>query len=211
MARLRKGILTGIIGPLAYSNYKGKQVVKTRPDKDKKKKEPTAAQFAQRNKMRAINAFVKPLKPVIAIGFQASDKLSAYNECVSELLSIVKISDTAVPVIDYPQVKFSRGTLPAPEIIAMDVNPGSITITWNKSTSNRASRKNDEAVVVLHSEAGDSKIFDCIGLRADGSGSVEIPENISLPYHAWIFFSNPKMFPYASKKKVSDTVYLGGF
>ncbi len=211
MARLRKGILTGIIGPLAYSNYKGKQVVKMRPNQDKEKKEPTTAQFVQRNKMRAVNAFVKPLKPVIAIGFQDSDKLSAYNECVSELLSIVTMKDEVVPVIDYAQVKFSRGTLPAPEIVAMDVNPGSIIITWNKSTSNHATRKNDEAVVVLRSEAGASKIFDCIGFRADGSGSVEIPANIEAPYHAWIFFSNPKMYPYASKKKVSDTVYLGGF
>ncbi len=64
----------------------------------------------------------------------------------------------------------------------MENNPASITITWNKSTSNRTSRKNDEAVVVLHSEAGNSKIFDCIGLRSDGSGSIQISATIETLY-----------------------------
>ncbi len=208
MGKIRKGALTGVIGNLAYSSYKGRQVIKSRP---KSKAKPSPAQISQRNKLRVVNAFMKSIKKVVSIGYQDSDKLSAYNECVSELLQNALRFENKAYYIDYPQVKISRGFLPAPEIEFVEIDGKSIAISWKTSIKNVNSRKNDEAYVLLHNENGNSIIFDGIGLRTGGSGVVNIPNEISQPCHVWIFFCNPKMHPYESKKKVSDSLYLGMF
>lgn len=208
MGRIRKGNLTGVIGNLAYSSYKGRQVIKIRP---KIKAKASPAQINQRNKLGVVNAFMKSIKKVVAVGFQDSDKLSAYNECVSELLKNSLKFENKVHRIDYPLVKISRGLLPVPEIESVEIDGKSISISWNTSTKDVNSRKNDELYVLVHEENGVSVIFDGIGLRTGGSGVVNVPAEISQPYHVWLFFCNPKMHPYESKKKVSDSLYLGMF
>lgn len=208
MGKIKKGVISGLVGNLVLANYKGTQVVKQRPTNTKP---PTAAQIKQRNKMRVVNAFIKNIKPVIYVGYQESAKLSGYNECVSELLSNALQVDNGIYSINYPEVKISRGLLPAPMIESVEINGNAIAISWNKSIRDGKSRKNDEAFVLVKDEGENSKPFECIGLRTDGEGVVNIPKEMSRPCHVWIFFSNPKMFPYESKKKVSDSVYLGKF
>jgi hypothetical protein len=127
------------------------------------------------------------------------------------LLSNALQVDDGIYSINYPEVKISRGLLPAPVIESMEINGNSIAISWNKSIRDGKTRKNDEAFVLVKDEEENSKPFECIGLRTDGEGVITIPKEISRPCHVWIFFSNPKMFPYESKKKVSDSVYLGKF
>lgn len=212
MAKFKNGILTGIIGALSFANYKGKQVVKKRPGKgSKRKRKSTPAQKGQMNKLLAVNKFLTNIKPLISIGYQESDKLSAYNECMSELLLNAVVLENNAYRVDHSKVKISRGSLVAPEVLSVEVNPGAINFTWSTSIKNPNTRKNDEMVALILDSSGEAEIMDCIGLRIDGNGVIEIPEKISKPYHVWLLFSNPRMFPYESRKKISDSVYIGEF
>jgi len=208
MAKIRNGVLTGLVGNLVLTKHKDVQVVKSRPQY---KVQPTAGQKSQRNKLFVVNEFLKGIKPVIRTGYQDSDKLSPYNECVSALLKNVIKLDNGDQVIDYPAVKIARGKLIAPEIISVEIKPNVITISWNSISTGSASRKNDEAFVLLYPENGKPQVFECIGYRKDGAGSVDVSSTGNSPYHLWMFFSNPRLVASESKKKVSDSVYLGKF
>jgi len=208
MAKIRNGVLTGLVGNLVLTKHKDVQVVKARPQY---KAQPTAGQKSQRNKLFVVNEFLKGIKPVIRVGYQDSDKLSPYNECVSDLLKNVIKLDNGNQVLDYPAVKISRGKLTAPEITSVEIETNRITISWNGISSGSASRKNDEAFVLLYPESEKPQFFECIGYRKDGTGSVDVSSAGSSAYHVWMFFSNPRLLASESKKKVSDSVYLGKF
>lgn len=208
MGKMKNGDITGLVGEVVLSKWKGRKVVKKKPII---KAAPSTNQIRQRNKLNVANEFLKDIKTLTAVGFQDSDKISSYNECVSEMLrNVVKLENGDL-ILNYSQIKISRGTMPKPVIESVEILPDSIKLTWRKDIRVSGSRKNDEAVVLVFPETGKPVIYDCIGLRSEGTGTIQIPDSLNKPYHVWIFFSNPRMFPYESKQKVSDSIYLGEF
>lgn len=135
MAKMKQGIfggLSGKVGNLTGSSWKGTPVVKSRPQSVAYP--ATTGQVAQTTKMSAIVAFCKPILSgwIKPLWDRAAVGMSGYNAFVKA--NIAEFADGIID--DYSALVMSRGTMSATPITSMVIAEGgaSITVAWNPSS-----------------------------------------------------------------------------
>lgn len=203
---------SGILGSLVFYVRNGVQCsrVRTASFTDAK----TANQLAHREKMRKTARFVKNSIKVIRIGYQQASSDSASNEIRSFIMKncFVKVPGEPLPVLDFSKIMVSRGLISPPRNTTFSTEGKMATITWeNVKLNDELSKSFDKLVVVLYGESGIlgySNSFDDLAVRKEMTATFEIPKH-TFPWHVWIFFSNSDNAVGESRRKISDSVYLG--
>ncbi len=176
--------------------------------------------------MHLASRFIKAIKPFAKIGYQATneDLYDNYsNEIRQFILNNCFKNDNGTPLLEYEKIKISRGEIRPPEeysIQFVETPPpenGSVKvtgiITWKTPVEKVDWMLNlkDNVMLCMFSDSGDEGLAwmnSNMAERKDGTLSFPIPKS-DKPIHFWMFFHNPNAHEGVSKKKISDSVYLG--
>ncbi|SFH87816.1 DUF6266 family protein [Halpernia frigidisoli] len=197
MATITKGILGGIsgtIGTVVGANFRGKDILRSRPKKSSKL--PTEKQLLQQAKFKLVVQFMQPLKFIQSRYFgQNSGAKSRVNLAVSYMLDNAISVVLGVPELLYNKVLITKGDLAGfQNLTAAPVAGQKIEFNWvDNSLQGNASADDIVNVVCYSEDLGNFEIFQNIAVRGDLSAEMTLP----LSYQAkavsvWVYFNNTK-------------------
>lgn len=170
MAKMKQGIfggLSGKVGNLTGSSWKGTPVVKSRPQSVAYP--ATTGQVAQTTKMSAIVAFcklilsswIKPLWDRAAVG------MSGYNAFVKA--NIAEFADGEIN--DYANLIMSKGTMASTPISSTvhSTSSGDVSISWNPAEVSGLQNASDIAFGCVINETTGEIVVGSGALRSSGT------------------------------------------
>lgn len=177
MAKLSQGILGGIsgkIGNIVGSSWKGIAVIKTKPLSVANPR--TASQVAQRNSMTGIvKLSVSVLSTIIKpLWDRAAQYMSGYNAFVKE--NIGNVDEDGI--VDCDNVIFSKGKMqPTPMVsLTADISDGEVNASWENDTGEGYKLSTDEAFAVcMNMQRQTVTVTSAEFTRATGSVTLGIP------------------------------------
>ena len=208
MATYKKGILgafSGSVGPVVGSSYRGKKVMRSKPEKTTKP--PTAAQLLQRAKFAAAMQFLNPVKELLNTYYGTPEgSKSRYNLAVSyHLTEALFVADDAWE-IRYEQVMYAKGSLlPADNLQCVSGGMNSLQLTWNNNATQAGCKPTDQLmVVVFEPEAKEYAFFMKAATRAEAQVSLSLsPQWSGKDVHVYGFMAAE------NGKGNSGSLYLG--
>lgn len=199
MAVIKRGILGGLsgsIGSVVGSSWKGIAVLKSKPLSVANPK--TAAQTAQRTKFKNVGAFaslilasvIKPLWDRFAQG------QSGYNAFVAENIELFSNSLPS-PAAD---LVISQGKMAATEIglYAPPAGTVNVQVNWTDDSGTGLKQATDIAyIVVVNETQGEVAVSDGSATRADETETVALPSQMA---------TNDQISTYLAFKRADGTV-----
>ncbi len=199
------------LGSVVYYMRKGKKCMRLKPANFNDAKTPN--QLKHRAKMKLAGEFTSSCKHFLTIGFQdapvSMDNPS--NEARSYIIKNCFDTSGDMPVMEFSKVPISRGYIQRPEMASIKVEGQNAVINWRTPVKGEYADLNDRVMVMVYSDYGidgKSHFFQDVATRGEGIANIPVPYSTE-PLHAWMFFHNPNAATGESKKKISDSVYLG--
>ena len=203
----------GKIGNLVFYTLNGKIVVRSRPASNHKNKyQPSPLQLIQREKLKSINAFLKPIKQALDFGYQEflTQSKKGIHWAYSEI-NTKGYNHTREPKIDPAFLKISKGNLLGPKNPQVAKTGNSIEISWTDNSTEGKAQASDETFILLYNPEEKKNIW--IGERSRrNSGQAVIglnSEQAALSWHVYLAFSQLNVK--TGKYLLSDSAYLGFF
>jgi hypothetical protein len=175
MGKLSSGIFGGVsgkVGNLTGSSWKGIQVVKSRPQSVAYP--GTAGQVAQTTKMSAIVAFCKMILSswIKPLWDRSAVKMSGYNAFVRA--NIAEFADGEIN--DYSGLVMSQGTMEATPFNVATVEDGAVNIvvTWTPSLPSGLQNTSDISFLAVINEATGEVAVNSGATRITGTSSVSL-------------------------------------
>ncbi len=208
MGRLNRGPngpFSGKAGSIVGSSWRGIYYIKGLQKKITKPR--SQAQIDQQNKFALAVKFLKPVQPVLDMGFSLINPGGAtgYNMAISHLLQNCIKGNPPDFEIDYSSIVFcTKGKLSAPETVSMELNGMSLKLSWN-TESNKYSSAGDKVEVLIHRPGLNSYQVEGEGINR-GHGEMEF--ELSSGYGGDRVYVYMYMLSY-DRKKWSNSVYVG--
>lgn len=201
----------GKVGNLVFYTLNGKTVVRSRPTHPHKNKyNPSPLQQIQREKLKNINAFLKPIKQALDFGYQEflTQSKKGIHFAYSEI-NTKGYNHTREPKIDPSYLLVSKGNLLGPENAQLVKNGNALEFSWTDNSTEGKAQPTDETFILLYCPEEKKCIWPSKKFRREtGKAHIELdPNNSSLSWHVYLAFSQQNI-----KKKeyiLSDSVYLG--
>lgn len=201
----------GKIGNLVFYTLNGKTVVRSKPGSNHKNKHnPSPLQLIQREKLKTINAFLKPIKQALDFGYQEFLTQSKKGmHCAYSEINTKGYNHTREPRIDPAFLRVSKGNLLGPESPQLIRNGNSLEITWADNSAEGKAQASDETFILCYCPEEEKHIWPKSKFRRNGGQAViELSsEQSAKSWHVYLAFSqmNFKTRTYI----LSDSVYLG--
>jgi hypothetical protein len=201
----------GKVGNLVFYELNGKTVVRSKPASNHKNKHnPSPLQLIQREKLKTINAFLKPIKRALDFGYQEflTDSKKGMHWAYSEI-NTKGYNHTRESKIDPAFLRVSKGNLLGPENPQLTKNGNSLEIRWSDNSSEGKAQPTDETFILCYCPEEEKYIWPMDKFRRNGELAViELSDAESQKsWHVYLAFSQMN-----SKKRnytLSDSVYLG--
>lgn len=209
MAIDRNGRIKGSIGNVVHYNLGDKNIMRLKPGYMHNPRTPK--QQNHRAKIRLSGRFNKAMIDFIKIGYQATSLDYPSNEARQYIIKNCFIETPQGMVLDYPSILVSRGELNMPEEFSMTADGSAITVKWKTPVKNDGNDGMDKVMIAMYMDdtpLGQSWLHRSVALRREGTATVPIPPHNS-PVHVWMFYYNAEKALGESRKKISDSVYLG--
>lgn len=204
MARqLGFGRISGKVGDLVYSSYKGKSYVKSAPNKSTKPK--TEKQIAHQAKFALAVRFLKPVIAELNAAFKLPGKAaSGYNLALKHTLEHVIKGEYPDYTLNYAEARFSRGGWSAPAWVHLVPGAACLMIIWMGDQYRDCSYGDDEVNILIYEpESGEYIKGPSHVYRAQEACIIAIPESFGgKVLHTYLFCVS------ASGKR-SASVYAG--
>lgn len=208
MGKYEQGLLgpfSGLVGPVVGASFRGKNVMRGRPRKTKKK--PTPGQVAQRAKFTAVTHFLKPAKEILLEYFGTPfEAKSCFNLATSYYLKEAVEFDGTKGSIIYNKALFSSGSLMLPQNLELKTEQGKrFKFTWIDNSQQGMAKATDRLMVVVYAPAKNKyEFFLDLGNRSDESVIIHLPAYLSgKQVHCWAFMAS------ANHTQKSTSQYLG--
>ena len=208
MATITKGILggfSGTVGTVVGANYRGKDIIRSRPKKSDRK--PTEAQVLQQKKFTLVISFLQPLKAIQNQYFGASSGVkSKVNLAASYMLNNALVVVADEPSLVYNKILITKGELAGFQNLEATPAVGRIlAFTWEDNSVQGNASATDVANVVCYNEiAGTFEMYQAVATRADLAAQIILPPYLAgLDVHVWMYFNN------AAQKVACNSPYLG--
>lgn len=208
MGTYEQGILgpfSGKVGTVVGANWRGKNVMRSRPKKSNRL--PSEEQELQRNRFTLVVKFLAPIKTVLSRYFgQAVSFRSRYDLATSyHLKSAVSLVGDAY-AIQYNKVLISKGDLQGVTDARINQRPEvTIQLEWADNSGQGLALREDKLLVVIYSP--DLNVFEIFEDAAQrDSGEVQLRAANFLQgstVHCWAGFVDDE------RKLSSLSVYLG--
>jgi hypothetical protein len=182
----------GRLGNLVLYKMKGRNIVRTKPEHYTDRKSP--AQLAQRQRMQAVNNFLKPFSKLLGITFDPeSERLTARQAAQSYNMRNAVSGEYPDIYVDKSRALLSRGPLPVPVKAWMETDPDGLLIRWENGEE-AAGNAAYNTVLVMAAFPGHSNCMYQFSETRRSAGqylwkpTVTVKED-ALP-DVWIAFSN---------------------
>lgn len=152
MGKYLQGILgafTGKVGTVVGSSWRGISYMRSLTRR-RGNANATDKQLEQQARFALVNGFLKPMKPLLEIGFKnyANGK-TGYNSATSYNLKNALTGQTPNLEIDYTMVMLSRGDLPQVEgLAATSVTAAKLNLEWLDNSGRGKAKAEDQLILV---------------------------------------------------------------
>lgn len=207
MAEIEQGILGGVrgtVGTVVGSTWRGKNVIRAKPRKSRKK--ASDKQLDQRRKFKLVANFLSPLFALTSKFFgQYQGVKSRTNLAMSyHLLETVKKEGDNFS-IDYPKVVITKGTLNVIAAPKATRKENVLSLTWSDGVSSPLSKADDLVTAIVYNP--DEKLFvisEDATKRGDKKKEITLAETWTKPNNElWLVVTNDK--------DCSTSIYVGKF
>ena len=196
MGKLEDGILgkmTGKVGPVVGSKWKGLNTVRSYQPKPKNPK--TTAQKIQRAKFKLIVALGRKCLPFVRVSLaKAYAKMSGYNAFVKLNLSTAISGTYPSFTINYPNLVVASGTLTGIDTVSVANAAGrKVILTWTDNTGEGNASSTDVGMILLI-DASNRFIFEDTSSAVRSTGTLTLtcsPFCVGNTVYAYIAFKNP--------------------
>lgn len=206
MAIIKKGIngaFSGTVGNTVGSSWRQIDYIKSLPKPSNKP--ASERQLAQRAKFAMAVSFLRPIKPLLNIGFsdKAQGKQTGFNRALQTLMNDAVRGAYPDFTIDLSAVTFARGGLNAPTSLVVEQDDG-IILRWDPLVNKYNSFADDELLVIAYNESkGFMNVYDG-ARREDGNMSIPLPPSfVGDEIAFWGFMVH------RDGQKTSDSVFAG--
>jgi hypothetical protein len=201
----------GKIGNLVFYELNGKTVVRSRPSQNHKNKHnPSPLQLLQREKLKTINAFLKPIKRALDFGYQEflTQSKKGMHWAYSEL-NTKGYNHTRAEKIDPAFLRISKGNLLGPDKPNLAKQDHAIVINWTDNSLEGKAQPTDETFILCYCPEQEKYIWPELKFRRNsGQAIIDLsPDQTNLTWHAYLAFSQVNIR--TRKYILSDSVYLG--
>jgi hypothetical protein len=198
------GVIKGKVGNMVITQWKDQHVAKGVPKKSSKA--ATATQLDQRARMRLAGSFMRVMKEVVSTCYQDnSNKMTAYNAAVKDLLLNAITGEYPNYTINYPLVTLARGDVRFPFNPAVaSPKTDTLAFSWATHSGLGFTRPNDKSILVAYCEK--LQVSACViqgPPRSEGKAELELPGMGGQEMHTWVAFIS------ADGKDVCNSVYAG--
>ena len=199
-----------LLGPMKKSmgnfttySYHGMNIVRLKPFHPKDPK--TEKQLNMRARMSGIAEMYRKFRGIIALGFPERDeRQSPQNMFVSANFTTAFVMEDNIPVISYPRMLLSKGSLPRVTIPQATTDAGGITIHYNAGALRPDVNATDEIIACAMLTTGELLIVrQFIGFEPIGT--------IQLKYPALLVEQVACCYAFVRSgdgEKASDSVYV---
>ena len=208
MATFNKGILGGFsgkVGTVVGANWRGKDIMRSRPKPSKK--EPTEKQLLQQAKFKLAVSFLQPLKTIQSRYFGSVSGVKsrvnlATSYTINEAIQVV----AGIPELVYNKVMITKGELTGFQNATLSAQAGGVlNLEWEDNSSQGNGKATDEVNLVCYcKELKDFQIFEGIVMRSDLMAGVTLPNFcIGKTMEVWAYLNNER------QTFASNSFYLG--
>jgi len=182
--------LTGLVGEVVFSNWKGKPIVKSKPLKSSRP--PSEKQLFQRAKMHAVMEFLRPYRLVVNRYFDLQPpENTLHNLANSYYLNHALSLDGTTINISLDKVILSKGGLRGvenPELTVLD--SGDMRLSWLYTPDEAGTHPDDMLYVALYApETPSGMLFTQLATRQDGEAIIPLqPPYNTTEIHLWAGF-----------------------
>ena len=168
----------------------------------------TKRQRANEAKMKFVNQFLKPFKPVLNMGLKNSPRKQTqgvYNLAFAIHRATALTGEYPDLQIDLTKVRLSVGSIPVPENASVVQNGSVLDFRWNADMEAELADQDDQVMLVAYFPKSRKVIYDCAGAKRGA-------EFQQLPLTSFVDKTVAEVFVAfisGDRKDVSDTVYLG--
>lgn len=208
MATISKGILggfSGTVGPVVGANWRGMDVIRSRPKSSKRT--PSERQLEQQLKFKLAISFLQPIKNIQSRFFgSGSGVKSRVNLAVSYTISTAIQMVAGLPELIYNKVLITRGELTSFRNPVLTTQPGGVLhLEWeDNSTQGDAAPKDQVSIVCYCAELNNWEIYEGIVMRSDLMADVTLPAYyLGKTMEVYAFLNNEK------QTAASTSLYLG--
>lgn len=196
MARIepkRPEQIKGKIGNVVACTWRGIPYLRTLPAHVKNPRTPM--QQAQRTRFSVALSLLRPLTPVLRIGFhEGTVHQSAFNAAMSYTMRYA-LKETAEGIaVDYRNTRISRGTLTGATEAVVVPGEGKAVFTWNNNCEIENASPRDHALTVVYHKPSQTAVYETMGtLRDEGRAELNYPKDWRAEDLAiYLGFWNPK-------------------
>lgn len=208
MATYDKGILgafTGTVGTVVGANWRGKNIMRSRPKKTNRA--PTEAQMLQRERFATVTRFLTPIRGLYNQYFgQNLGARSRYNMATSyHMTEAVEWVNDMFEII-YNKVLISKGELQGVQDGTVSPLAGNqLQLTWTDNSGQGLAIAEDSLLVVIYApDLNLFEVFENSAVREDAEVTLTIPAYFAgVPVHCWASFVNDV------RKQAASSSYLG--
>jgi hypothetical protein len=195
---LWNGMLSGKLGQMVIVNGKNGVYVRSLPTPNDRKSE---GQLKQRSKMQQANAFLKPLKAFLPLGFvERKPNLNPYQAATSCLMRTAFEQDGFTPA----RARVSEGSLCPPQKPSIRISDHVAVFRWENNSGDIDAKESDRAVVMLYSPEQAIALWEIKKeTRKDQYGLLLLDTHLQGTFHAYMAFTNNK------ENRISNSIYLG--
>ena len=170
------GHLCGVIGNVVACTWKGIPYLRSLPARVNDPK--TRKQLAQRGRFSVALSLLRPLAPVLRLGFQEEAvRQTAFNAAMSHTMRHALEETEEGIAVNYRHVWISRGTLAGVPEARVTPGSGKAVFTWNASGCTGNASPRDNALLVAFHEPTQTAVYETSGtLRGEGRAELEYPK-----------------------------------
>ncbi|EHQ44010.1 DUF6266 family protein [Myroides odoratus] len=209
MAEIKQGILGGVsgkVGTVVGANWKGKNIIRSKPRKSSKK--PTVLQLNQRAKFKLVSNFLQPINSILSRYFGSEQGLKTrVNLALSYHLQEAVENQDGNWIINPEKVVLSKGILPLINMENTTVDNSELNLTWNVPEGASLGSATDLlTVVVYNDESKVFHIFDKVTTRDSGTFTGQLPVGFQNASNViWVFLTNEL------DTECSTSMFLGSY
>ncbi len=207
MGRIKKdvmGIITGRVGNVSGSTWKGQSVLKSRPGR-RKKGSFSPEQQVQQSRFALMMAFLQPITDLLNLNFDRKAKgMSGFNKAFA--YNLVQAIAGSFPdfAIDYPKVQLSQGNQAGVDAAnCSSPEAGKLVFSW-QFTGEESPQANDLVYVAAYNREINHWVYNRGTVqRIKGTITLNLTGLSGKPFHTYIGFISAK------NGLTSNTFYSG--
>lgn len=208
MAILKDGIngpFSGKIGSIVGYELNGQTIIRGLPRAIKRP--PSALTIINRNRMKAVSKFLKPIKQVIKLGYKnlvvPGGRVGAFQTAQSYIFKTALDYDEAtIPYVNPEKALIFRGDLPSPVVDSTTRDGFKLTIKWN---AQRYADNHLNLLILAYHLENEWSFYDGGVTANNGQLGWELPNHFAKLDQIHIYVGFLDIF----SGEMSDSVYAG--